>query len=128
MILVVGGIASGKRTFVRSLGFSDGDMADALLDEHPVVLNAQELVRDIDSAAGENATGLSGKGALPAGLVDRLAEKSVVACVEVGSGVVPIDRGERIWRERAGRLTAELAQRADRVVRMVCGIPVDLKA
>ena len=124
MILVVGGIASGKRTYVRSLGFSDDDMADGVLDDHPVVLNAQELVRCAEKAEGDE---LGGKGPLPDGLVDALAAKQVIACVEVGSGVVPLGRDERAWRERAGRLACELAQRADRVVRMVCGIPTDLK-
>ena len=121
MILVVGGIASGKRTYLRSLGFSDAEMADGVLDGRPVVLNAQELVRAC--GGGE----LGGKGPLPEGLVDALAAKQAVACVEVGSGVVPLDRAERVWRERAGRLTCELAARADRVVRTVCGIPVELK-
>lgn len=110
---------------MRSLGFSDDDMADGVLDGHPVVLNAQELVRDVEGIEGSE---LGGKGPLPDDLVDALAAKQVVACAEVGSGVVPLDRGERAWRERAGRLTCELAQRADRVVRMVCGIPTDLKA
>lgn len=123
MILVVGGIASGKRTYVRSLGFSDDDMADGVLDDRPVVLNAQELVHCDEAEGGE----LGGKGLLPEGLVEALATKRVVACVEVGSGVVPLERGDRIWRERAGRLTCELAQHADRVVRMVCGVPTDLK-
>ena len=123
MILIVGGIASGKRTYARSLGFSDDDMADGVLDDHPVVLNAQELVRGEEAEDGE----LGGKGPLPEGLVDALAAKQVVACVEVGSGVVPLERGDRVWRERAGRLTCELAQRADRVVRMVCGISTELK-
>ena len=120
MILVVGGIASGKRTYLRSLGFKDEEMADGVLDGRPVVVNAQELVHATDGELG-------GKGPLPEGLVEALAEKQAVACIEVGSGVVPLDRGERAWRERAGRLTCELAQRADHVVRMVCGIPVELK-
>ena len=124
MILVVGGIASGKRTFARSLGLSDDDMADGVLDARPVVLNAQELLRGENGSASDE---LGGKGPLPEGLVDALAAKQLVACVEVGGGVVPLDRGERAWRERTGRLACELAQRADRVVRMVCGIPVDLK-
>lgn len=121
MILVIGGLASGKRTYVRSLGFTDDEMADGILDDRPVVLNVQELVRAV---GGEE---LGGKGALPEGLVDALASKKVVTYVEVGSGVVPLDRSERVWRERAGRLAVELAGCADQVVRMVCGIPVVLK-
>ncbi len=34
---------------------------------------------------------------------------------EIGSGVVPIDAGERAWRERHGRLLRQLAEQADRI-------------
>ena len=42
-------------------------------------------------------------------------------------GVVPMDAGERIWRERVGRTCSMLASQATRVVRMVCGIPTIIK-
>ena len=42
-------------------------------------------------------------------------------------GVVPVDKNERAAREAAGRLGCLLAQRADAVVRVFCGIPVYLK-
>ena len=47
--------------------------------------------------------------------------------LEVGMGVVPMDAGERIWRERVGRTCSMLASQATRVVRMVCGIPTIIK-
>ena len=126
MILVVGGIASGKRTFLRSLGFSDAEMSDGVLDARPVVLNAQELVRASGDAAASGGE-LGGKGVLPEGLVDALAAKQAVACVEVGSGIVPLDAAERAWREDVGRMCNLLAEHAETVVRMVCGIPVVLR-
>ena len=46
---------------------------------------------------------------------------------EVGGGVVPIDPSERAAREAAGRLSCLLAQRAERVVRVFCGLPMVLK-
>ena len=114
MILVVGGIASGKRTYARSLGFADSDMSEELSSSCPVLLDAQELVRSEDADA--------------ASLVDTLAAtKQVVLCQEVGSGIVPISRGERDWRDRVGALSKNLAERADAVVRMVSGIPQVLK-
>ena len=102
MILVIGGLASGKRTYAASLGFSAEE----------VVADAHELVRGADDDAA---------------LADELAGAAVVTCAEVGSGIVPIDREERVYRERVGRLSCELAARADAVVRMVCGIPTVLK-
>ena len=114
MMLVTGGVASGKRTYLRSLGCGDSDMSCELEGELPVLLDAQDLVRDasVDVAS----------------IADEAAQrKRAVAIVEVGSGIVPADREEREWRDRSGALARELARRADVVVRMVCGIPVALK-
>lgn len=102
MILVVGGLASGKRTYVRGLGIAE---EDAAFDVH-------EFVRDDEDYES---------------LAEELACKSAVTCAEVGNGIVPLDRGERAWRERAGRMMCLLAEKADTVVRMVCGVPVVLK-
>ena len=112
MILVVGGRASGKRTYVESLGYAPDDMADGVVDERPVVLNAQEVLRD--GCASED-------------VVATLSSKQVVSFCEIGSGIVPLDPAERAWRETAGRACNVLAARADTVIRMVCGIPVVLK-
>ncbi len=115
MILVIGGVASGKRTFARSLGFAEKDMADAVLDLRPVVYNAQCLVADAGAKADVAA------------LAEALSTKAVVICDEVGSGVVPIEKDARAYRENVGRLCEKLSGSADAVVRMVCGIPVWLK-
>lgn len=112
MVLVVGGLASGKRSYVRSLGYVDGQMSAVPEEDVPVLCGLEELLR---------------AGALDAARFKRAASKEVVICSEVGLGVVPLDAGERAWRELVGRTCAELAARADRVVRMVCGIPVAIK-
>ena len=111
MILVVGGIASGKRTYVRSLGYDDAQMSELVEDECPVLLSLEERLRS---------------GAPDEGDLARMRAKDVVVCCEVGQGVVPMDRGERDWRELVGRTCSELARSAERVVRMVCGIAVEL--
>ena len=46
---------------------------------------------------------------------------------ELGYGIVPIDPFDRSWRELTGRICTELAEHADEVTRVVCGIPVVLK-
>lgn len=102
MILVTGGIASGKRTYVRSLGYSD----------EQVVYGLEELLR---------------AGPLTQEALGSIAQAEVVVCCEVGLGVVPVDAKERAWRELVGRTCCDLARRADTVVRMVCGIPVQVK-
>ena len=51
----------------------------------------------------------------------------VILCDEVGCGVVPVDPAERAWREEVGRLCCDLAQRAQRVERIFCGLSMVLK-
>ncbi len=114
MILVVGGKGSGKREFVlKRLGCREEQIADAVLDDRPVVDHLETMVRGCLSKAEE--------------LLEPLSHKQVVICDEVGCGVVPLDREENQWREQVGRLCVELAKRACCVVRIQCGIPVVLK-
>ena len=57
----------------------------------------------------------------------QLLAADVVVSREVGSGVVPMDAGERDWRERHGVLLQELARRAVHVRRVFCGLTEELK-
>lgn len=52
---------------------------------------------------------------------------AVVLCEDLFCGVVPPEAGERLWREFAGRTLTALAARADRVTRIFCGLPQQLK-
>ena len=112
MILVIGGYAAGKRSYVRdALGYSDAQMADGVLDARSVIYNAQTLAARM--AVDE--------------LLEALCQKEVVVCNEVGGGLIPMNAEDRAAREAAGRLCILLAQRAQRVVRIVCGLPQTLK-
>lgn len=99
MLFITGPLYSGKRTFAKQFG--GRQIAD---------------VQTLAAAAPD----------LPA-LADTLAGYDVVIATEVGGGVVPIDPAERAAREAAGRLACLLAQRADCVVQMFCGLPTVLK-
>lgn len=46
----------------------------------------------------------------------------IILCDEVGSGIVPLEKKERIYREEVGRVLCMLAKQAVRVERIVCGI------
>lgn len=41
---------------------------------------------------------------------------------EIGYGIVPMDAFEREYREAAGRICCMLAQKADMVIRVCCGL------
>ena len=113
MILVIGGAASGKRTYLASLGYEPEEIADGVLDEKKALYGLEKLV----AADPEGALSL-----LPV-----LLQKEAVACAEVGSGVIPIGYEQRQAREATGRLCVQLAAHADKVVRLVAGIPVVIK-
>ena len=112
MILVLGGMASGKRTYVQSLGYAPTDMDVSLESDAPVLLSLEETLL---------------QGPLTEADLERIIRKDVIVCCEVGLGVVPVDAQKRAWRELVGRTCCMLAAKATRVVRLVCGIPVELK-
>ena len=63
-------------------------------------------------------------------LIPKLLQENpgiVLVTNELGYGIVPIDPFDRSWRELTGRICTELAEHADEVTRVVCGIPVVLK-
>ena len=112
MILIIGGASSGKKTFAKQLGYSQEDFDDARIGEKPVLYNLQKLVRERE---------------LDDTFLKELLEYEVIICTELGSGIVPISAKDRAWRDATGRICTQLAQRADTVIRMVCGIPTTLK-
>ena len=110
MILVLGGVGAGKKVYVSSLGYTDTDFTSDPFDRRPVFAYLDAYIR-------ENLPDTDK-------LFDALARKDVVICAEVGCGVIPINRTERVYRETVGRLCVRLAQEASAVVRVVAGIPV----
>lgn len=62
--------------------------------------------------------------------LDRLIKENpdiIIISDEIGSGIVPLEAEERLWREAAGRLCCEAVRRAQRVDRLLCGVPQRLK-
>lgn len=107
MMFVTGPLFAGKRDYVcRAMGWTQEQLAAR------AVWDVQDLAADAPDAGA---------------LADRLAGYEVVIATEVGGGVVPVDAHERAAREAAGRLACLLAQRAETVVRVVCGLPQTLK-
>ena len=51
----------------------------------------------------------------------------IIISDEIGNGIVPMEHEEREYREMTGRLLCELANKADRVERIVCGIGERIK-
>lgn len=107
MIFVTGPLFAGKQAYIcAALGW----------DERTFAENAVTEVQELAAKAPD----------LPA-LAEELSQKAVVIATEVGGGVVPTDQETRAAREAAGRLACLLAEQADTVVRVCCGLPQLLK-
>ena len=107
MIFLTGPMCSGKREYLQK--------ALNLTQEE---LSARAAFHVEEQAAGEENLEK---------LADRLTQYDFVIANEVGCGVVPVDPEQRRFLERAGRLSCLLAQRADTVIRVCCGLPQVLK-
>ena len=62
-----------------------------------------------------------------AGELIRKNPELIIITDEIGCGIVPMDAGERIYRECAGRVCTELAAFSEKVYRVSCGIGVLIK-
>ena len=116
MILVIGGAGQGKLDYVlEKTGFGPTDVA-----HDPEEAKAKPIFDGLEAWV---------KGHTEETLEDLLGANPgvILLCDEVGCGVVPMDKNERIWREAVGRLCCSLAQRAERVERVFCGLSTVLK-
>ena len=122
MIFVIGPLFSGKQDYImQALGWSETDFLEkAVRDVQDLAAEAAEAVEASHSPLDDLQEKLRS-------LADRLSQKEVVIATETGGGVIPLDPQERRNREAAGRLSCLLAERAETVVRVCCGIPQVLK-
>ena len=120
MKLVIGGAGQGKLAYVlERTGLGPEDVTYTLGTPKPIVCGLSGIVRralDRDRDPVAEVRAYAG-----------LHPDTVFLCDEVGCGVVPANPRERAWREAVGRLCCALAERAELVERVFCGLPMTLK-
>ncbi len=122
MIMITGGAFQGKRDFVkRRFGFADTDIADGGSCELQELSEARCIAHyelAVKRMLAENTD--------PLEFTEKL-NCSVIIMNEIGCGIIPLDRGEREWREMTGRAGCILADKAEKVYRICCGIAMLIK-
>ena len=108
MKLYIGGAYQGQRELARA------ENPDALILE-----DFHEAVRDA-MRRGEDARAFAQR-------IVVAHPDAVFVANEVGAGVVPVEAQERAFREAVGRALCVVAQAAEQVTRVVCGIGVRIK-
>ncbi len=124
MIFITGGMAQGKTAFAASFGLP---VLDDLAQQIKAWL-AQGM--DVDSALNATLTRLSehtAQGSTDITSGDTATQDCVIVCDEIGCGIVPLAKEDRIWREVTGRTACHLAQQATAVYKLEAGIPIRLK-
>lgn len=130
MWLVIGGTAQGKLDYVKGQYpqapvFDEKSFKALCAEEHAdrIVWNHFHL-----SVKKLMKKGLSEMQI--AGMIKDVLDKNpsiVVISDEIGNGVVPVDEMERRYRDFVGRQLIYIAGRAEKVVRVLCGIPSRIK-
>ncbi|MBS6396132.1 MAG: bifunctional adenosylcobinamide kinase/adenosylcobinamide-phosphate guanylyltransferase [Clostridiales bacterium] len=124
MILVTGGCFQGKTAYAcERFGIDRGEAVDGavcpLEDLYHVRLlyHFHEYIRRLMEAEQELS-------------VPELLRRNpgiVLVTNELGYGVVPVDRFDRAYREKTGRVCCEIAKEAAKVHRVVCGMGTVIK-
>lgn len=129
MRLIVGGAYQGKRHYAaETYGLDWAEMADGAAlgnDEWQnvkCVYRFQLFIRN-QMESGKDFAAI-------AEMTEQLWQTNpniVVIMDEVGSGIIPMEKREREWREAVGRIGCLLAEKAESVERLVCGCAVRIK-
>ncbi len=145
MELYIGGISQGKLKFVcnkkniseDSVEICDGE--NCSLEEvfsKQIINHFHLIIKRLWTDGMMPVINKEGKDTLAdpqdkaAALIEELIAKNpsaVIICNEVGYGIVPMDKTDRIYRETVGRCLCRLAEYSTSVERIVCGLGMKLK-
>lgn len=127
MKLIIGGYAQGKLNYVlqkynlkKSMVWNDTIPDEKVRQEDTVIINHfHNWVKD---------SLLNGKN--PQQEVLSFLESHsncIIISDEIGNGIVPLEPFEREYREQTGRILVELADKAEEVERVICGMGQKIK-
>lgn len=133
MELIIGGAYQGKLTYAASTySIKPEEMLDlALPPENLVSIKDLSEIRCVYHLESLTYRAIkSGTCEAVLSFLNSLFESHpdiIVISREIGSGVVPMDKDDRFFREFHGKLLSKIAARADCVTRIFCGIGTKLK-
>lgn len=124
MILVFGGAYNGKLDWVKSkfnikedeIHFCNGEEIDfskkAICGLHKLTYNCVIEKKNSLEFVKENLYKL---------------ENKIIIVDEISSGIVPLKKEERIWRDDTGQCIQYLSKKSSEIYRVFCGIPTVIK-
>ena len=133
MRLVIGGFAQGKLKYVlEKYNLQKDAVWDAILPDKEEGLN--DLILQDKTVVIDHFHLWVKERILAGGCPEKetiafldVCRDCIIICDEVGNGIVPMELFEREYRERVGRLLIRLAEQAEEVERVICGIGQKIK-
>ena len=126
MIMITGGAFQGKREYAKKrFGFFDEDILNGGSCDFEAFFTVK-CITDYQLAVKR----LLEENADPEKFTRRLCRENsgaVIIINEIGGGIIPLEKNERIWREETGRSGCIIAENSREVIRLVCGVPVEIK-
>ena len=126
MIFITGGIGQGKRDHAKKVyGIDKNKMMDGRVFD----INTSKTVECIYDYH-ELIRRLIINGIDPEEYTKEFVRKNAGAVVimnEVGCGIIPAEKEERLYREAVGRCGCIIAGYSGKVIRLICGIPIVIK-
>lgn len=129
MRLIIGGVCQGKYEY-----------AGQAYPDSKIVNGLHEMIRDEiykKVSEGQFANGADKTAALQKQIEDEWVERVLsweqegiclcVICNEIGMGIVPMEKWERVYREVVGHVCIRLAEEAESVERVICGCVQKIK-
>ena len=135
MKVIIGGVAQGKLEVAKRCVMSVDSELTKENKEVVIVDESYNLIEELYSATIINHFHLIVKRILqenkePESVFEKIIERNPDVCIvstEIGYGIVPMDSFEREYRERTGRICCKIAEKADEVYRVICGIATRIK-
>ncbi len=108
MILITGGLGSGRHTYARRAFFGKEILEFGPVQAQGILRAGGDIIREAVQLAAAHP-------------------EAVMITQEVGCGIVPAEASDRAWREALGHAACRLAEKSDTVILMNCGIAQVIK-
>lgn len=124
MVLVLGGAYNGKLSYVKEtfnikddeIFFCNGSEIDY---SKKVICGLHKFTYELGKESKNPLDNLKEN--------IELLEDKIIICDEISSGIVPLEKSHRVWREDTGRALQYLTKNSKKVVRIFCGLETVLK-
>ena len=125
MILVFGGAYNGKKDFIKEkFNINEEDIfycSDGEIDF------SKKVICGLHKFTYNNT--LKNKSSLEYIKENiNLFKDKIIITDEISSGIVPLKKEERMWREETGRCLQYLSKESSCIYRIFCGIPTIIKS